>query len=165
MQPSREKSCFWTIAWAGQYRCFWKLLHQGTAVVRLSISTPRRRERELKREIAPAQRPLTCATQISTCLVGPTTHHLSAKQENGRLGSKVRRGEEDWGTGAAKRGVPPAGKQARRAAYGRTRGGLVPTDTMGQNPCQEFDSSFHFMLLLYVIAIIVFLYIFRVVSC
>jgi hypothetical protein len=94
-------------------------------VVRLSISTPRRRERveerdccaaprrrerELKREIVPAQRPATCATQISTCLVGPTTHLLCAKQENGRLGSKEHRGEEDWGTVVAKRGVPPAGK-------------------------------------------------------
>jgi hypothetical protein len=70
--------------------------------------TPRRGERELKREIVPAQRPVTCATQISTCLVGPTTH-LCAKQENGRLASKARPGEEDWGTGVAKLGVPPAG--------------------------------------------------------
>jgi hypothetical protein len=79
-------------------------------VVRLSISTPCRRERELKREIVPAQRPVTCATKISTCPVGPTTHLLCAKQENGRLGSKARRGEEDWGTGVAKPGVPLAGK-------------------------------------------------------
>jgi hypothetical protein len=58
----------------------------------------------------PARRPVPCATQISTCLVGPTAHLLCAKQENGMLGSKARRGEEDWGTGVAKPGVPPAGE-------------------------------------------------------